>query len=1002
MTRIIKNPTTKTSKRLLEQYDNNSKENYTNQEYGRLAEKYNKEIKIERSIVNNYRQLRDGKTKKMKVPKGASIQKVYDVINKNNKNDKFAITFGESTFSFKSYKEFKKNYIKFNSIEEFDEYENLINIEFLEQNSKPYITLIKKGKKPRRTGAMFRYLFKEELLEELNTELKINIDLDNLKEIGIYTEFNENNYKDNCLYKSLMILGLEEVKLDLLKKLDYHKGINIIASKLEPVAKLLNIYIRITCVNRHVIHLGDKTKKMYHIDLFDNHYFIHKRLHNCSYLSIVKYLIENKEKYLVPIKMLDQILVPSFKSPTKKFKSSELKDYYENLKIDHLYTEINPKKIDEEECYNIFFDVETQTIKNKVEIYQICFADDLGNEYEFNGENMVLNFFEMIYEIYDGCGKQLRLIAHNSKFDFRFLYEHLAVIDICWLDQNFIFAKCFYRGLNIKVNDSYKYINMPLSKFPDSFGLKNIKKEQFPYNLLKDYKGKLTNVLIEDALKFIGDEQDFLEKISEYKINDNYFNLLEYSKFYCLQDCRILRDGYTTFKSLMKKEFDMDIDNYNTLSSISHEYYIKQDCFEGVYAGKGLVQKFIQESVAGGRCMTSENKKWHVKSKIVNFDGVSLYPSAQSRMKGYLKGKPKLIKPEQMNKETLDTFSGYFIQIRIDKVNKHRLMPILYKKIDGVSIEYTNDMVNETIIVDDITFNELIKYHQIEYTIIQGVYFNDGFNNKIKEIVEYMFDKRLQMKKENNESQIVFKMMLNSGFGRTILKIREYQYKTVQNSKVLNFIGNNYNNFVNSIKLSKKISKVCLYKENELHENINHIGSHILAVSKQIMNEIIYLAEDLDIRIYYQDTDSMHFEQKHLSKLDDEFKNKFNRELIGKKLGQFHNDFMMKDAVAEVFAIEGIYGGKKIYSETKTDGVKIEYECKMRGVSGDSIKHTMKNNKIENEMELFKKLKNEKMSFDLTCGGEKFKPKYTADYKIELYDNFKRDISSFDDIIMVS
>ena len=65
----------------------------------------------------------------------------------------------------------------------------------------------------------------------------------------------------------------------------------------------------------------------------------------------------------------------------------------------------------------------------------------------------------------------------------------------------------------------------------------------------------------------------------------------------------------------------------------------------------------------------------------------------------------------------------------------------------------------------------------------------------------------------------------------------------------------------------------------------------ILAMSKRIMNEVMTLAEDLKINVYYQDTDSLHIESDKLEELRTVFKNKYNRELIGKNLGQFHSDF---------------------------------------------------------------------------------------------------------------
>ena len=42
------------------------------------------------------------------------------------------------------------------------------------------------------------------------------------------------------------------------------------------------------------------------------------------------------------------------------------------------------------------------------------------------------------------------------------------------------------------------------------------------------------------------------------------------------------------------------------------------------------------------------------------------------------------------------------------------------------------------------------------------------------------------------------------------------------------------------------------------HYNYCHCGVEILSMSKRIMNEVMSLTEDLDLKIFYKDTDSMH------------------------------------------------------------------------------------------------------------------------------------------------
>jgi hypothetical protein len=90
-------------------------------------------------------------------------------------------------------------------------------------------------------------------------------------------------------------------------------------------------------------------------------------------------------------------------------------------------------------------------------------------------------------------------------------------------------------------------------------------------------------------------------------------------------------------------------------------------------------------------------------------------------------------------------------------------------------------------------------------------------------------------------------------------------------------------------------------------------------MSKRIMNEVMCTAEDLGIRIFYQDTDSMHIDMNRLNDLAIEYKSRFGRELIGKNLGQFHNDF---DEVSALLDFE------QILSDNEEQVAKIIHEVK--------------------------------------------------------------------------
>ena len=86
-------------------------------------------------------------------------------------------------------------------------------------------------------------------------------------------------------------------------------------------------------------------------------------------------------------------------------------------------------------------------------------------------------------------------------------------------------------------------------------------------------------------------------------------------------------------------------------------------------------------------------------------------------------------------------------------------------------------------------------------------------------------------------------------------------------------------------------------------------------MSKRIMNEVMTLAEDEGLNIWYQDTDSMHINYEEVELLALAFKNKYNRDLIGEDMSQFHIDFDLDGAAekADIYSTESYFPAKKVY-----------------------------------------------------------------------------------------
>jgi hypothetical protein len=622
------------------------------------------------------------------------------------------------------------------------------------------------------------------------------------------------------------------------------------------------------------------------------------------------------------------------------------------------------------------------------------------------------------------------LIAHNCGYDFRFIFNRLIIIDYVAKGKKLMFVNAKYsrkdgKKINIKIRDSLNMLNMPLRNFKKSFD-KDYKtncknedyeiKEVMPYKLYTQDNIKKVYVPIVEALIHFDNKEDkerFLKNLEKWKIKiDDKFNIIEYSKEYCLIDCEILKFGYLTFRKWMLEITELDINKFVSLPAIAQQYLINRDCYDGIYYLQGIPQIFISRCVVGGRTMLRDNTPQKItNTKISDYDGVSLYPSAMKFINGFLKGLPKVLK--ECIGETYDKIpnyladkDGYFLKIIIKDVGIKRHFPLGSIISGNGTRNFTNDLVGHIQYVDNYTLEDLIEFQKIKYEIIQGYYFNEGLNNKINTVIEELFNERLKKKKEGNPIQIVFKELMNSAYGKTILKPIEHETKIFNDTKTYNsFINRNYE-FVSEIvnlsgenndKNCKRYVKVI--KNLLVHKNIPQVGVQVLSRSKRIMNEVICSAEDNNIDIYYQDTDSIHIKEEDINKLTEIYKNKYGRELEGKNLGQFHPDFDF-EGCKDIHAIDCLFVAKKIYidrlkgTDIKTGETKYTYHKRMKGISEAGLEYSAIKNNCS-IWDLYEKLYNgETISMDLGAGGKKPIFKLNKDFTIETLKEMIRNIKT--------
>lgn len=207
------------------------------------------------------------------------------------------------------------------------------------------------------------------------------------------------------------------------------------------------------------------------------------------------------------------------------------------------------------------------------------------------------------------------------------------------------------------------------------------------------------------------------------------------------------------------------------------------------------------------------------------------------------------------------------------------------------------------------------------------------------------------------------------------------EVKVVDRKKLISYIYRNYN-YVKEVSFTDS-SKAFVKKIKPInnHFNLPQFGASVLSWSKHIMNQVMTTAEQNDIDIYYQDTDSMHLKESDVSKLSAIYKTKYGSELIGKQMTQFHCDFdAFPGAVGDVHSRKLIALGKKSYLDILVDEAGNEgYHIRCKGVPRQCILNKCKRLGITVE-ELYERMYHgEAVTFDLTDGANCFVKTKTFD-----------------------
>ena len=841
-------------------------------------------------------------------------------------------------------------------------------------------------------------------------------DLD-LTQYQIFKTIDKKNYKDNCLVYACIqsnVFSSEEIN-----HLRYMVKTRTIPNDLiYEIAKYFKCHFIIrriderydTLSHQHQIKIDTRKKawakdfnRTVDILLFKNHYMINKPLDGVKLIVIIRKLFaENKFR---EIKECEANILSTVEY------NNHLKDYCDlsydpSLCCKAIDTNEEKKPRDWSRIYYSDFETDTTqsphrpylnctVYRNKNQIHKMIFeGTNIAERLLKSLENNSLTYFHNLK--YDAC-----FFINTPGWDVQLIERTGTILQIVLTKYKIIETKKRKSTViekRLTFRNSYSIIPAPLRSFADMFNL-NVHKEVMAYKLYteRNINRKYVSAL-EFQLQYYREnkdnktlkqiKQDWVQLIKNCKdsnaIENNKIDIMKYAIYYCKLDCVVLMKGIEKFNNDLEEVFKqtktkmLSVHNYISISSIGYNYALNYGCFDGCFQLSGKPQNFIQRCVSGGRTMCANNEKQYVENRIQDFDAVSLYPSAMSIMDGVPKGIPKII-PSDITKEELLSFDQFFAEINIKSIKCKSVVPYrfgqLFSRNDEGSKIFNNNPLDH-FYIDKIGFKDLMEFYEFDYEFVRGYCFEDGFNNTINRFIEKLFNLRLKYKKQNNPLQSTIKLLLNSIYGKSILKAVSTETKCIPKDKAIKYIWKNYN-YITEITENVSIDNVYVKKVKPIdnHFNLPHFGASVLSWSKHLMNQVMGTAEQNNINIYYTDTDSLHLNESDLPILAKIFKTKYHKELIGSNMTQFHEDFdSFEGSVGKIYSRKLIALGKKSYLDILVDEKGNEgYHVRLKGIPKQCILNKCKRLGITLE-ELYERLYDgEEMKFNLLDGSNCFK-----------------------------
>ena len=463
------------------------------------------------------------------------------------------------------------------------------------------------------------------------------------------------------------------------------------------------------------------------------------------------------------------------------------------------------------------------------------------------------------------------------------------------------------------------------------------------------YEIKIGSICIRDSLHLLTGSLNKLAKtfINESKkeidIKFNYKSIVENEKMiseYCDHDTYLLFRVMRKFKIKMIQMYYIDPTSLITISALSfsilRHHYISNKYARIENSSNDLNKhEFIQKSYRGG--FSGVFIPLEEEYIITHIDINSSYPHSMTLHLpvglgmwlhyNYIMMINKSI--DIINRDLLYLFG--FFDVRINVKEMRSISPLIIK-YEGKLTDVTGE-IRVTIFSEELKFIMCNGGELLE--VYSGIIYDDF--PVLKRFAEELYNKRRNSK--DNTEKMIYKLILNSAYGRFALKESEEQTKVCTNEQF--DVVNDYRITSNDIDLGDSHKLFILHKSDNdnkidfntddsfLYKLVNskinssalrgiQIASAIASYSRINLLQTIFNIEDKGYKVYYVDTDSIYTNMPatELKEMN----------IISNELG---------DWKIENEGLRGIFIQSKFYLTQKKGEV---YDIKLKSVPKDAVR----------------------------------------------------------------